>query len=283
MHGSYLQVGPNVIEIEVPVENLGADFDPETGTTNVNIYTLNLVTGLWERAGKLTLLSDQNSPTRRRKRQSATMIARIIRQAPDLIYDGYSDDLARWINLDVEWPMCYVKVRAYDSSQYLEHQQIGDIKTYIVAMNPPAVGRNEDQPWTWGRRTIGYTDKSDGVCLVTVCDWEDRNRNWGLITASDNDGEDFNMIPDPAGDNIPAGLDYEVLDNMAIKTNLINIDGPPIYFATDNYYYEYGNNILYSLEEECQNAPFDDPHYRFHRRTTSMFESHFHKASSSTF
>ena len=278
MHRSYLQVGPNVIEIEVPVENLGADFDPEMGTTNVNIYTLNLITGLWERASKLTLISDQNSHTRRRKRQSTTMIATIMQQAPDL---GIT-----WYNLDVEWPMCYVKVRAYDTSQYLEQEQIGDIKTYIVAMNPPADGAGDN--WTWGRRTIGYTDEIDGVCLVTVCDWENRNRNWGLITASDNDGEDFNMIPDPAGDNIPSELEYEVLQEMAIKTNLINIDGAPIYFAT-GYWFEYvydgeynyddyyENTLLYSLKEECKNAPFDDPHYRFHRTTAaSMFESYFH-------
>ncbi|GAA6064799.1 cartilage intermediate layer protein 1 [Tachysurus ichikawai] len=221
----------------------------------MKLWSLNPETGLWEEEGQLHMEIKQ-----RRKREERTFLV-----------GNMEIRERRLFNLDVpENRRCYVKVRAFRSERFMPSEQVEGVVITLINMEPTAGFASN--PRAWGRFDSVITG-SNGACLPAFCDDEKADAYSGYVMANLG-GEELDAVAsapklNPNVIGVPQPylnkLNYRRTDHddPRIKKTAfsINIAKPSPNAA------EEANGPIYPFEKlkECEEAPFNAPHFRFSR------------------
>ncbi|XP_017314239.1 cartilage intermediate layer protein 1 isoform X2 [Ictalurus punctatus] len=221
----------------------------------MKLWSLNPETGLWEEEGQLRM-----EKTRRRKREERTFLV-----------GNMEIRERRLFNLDVpENRRCYVKVRAFRSERYMSSEQVEGVVVTLINMEPTA--GYSSNPRAWGRFDSVITGPN-GACLPAFCD-DQRADAYSAYVMANLGGEELEAVAsapklNPNIIGVPQPylnkLNYRRTDHddLRIKKTAfsINIAKPSPNAA------EEANGPIYPVEKlkECEEAPFNAPHFRFSR------------------
>ncbi|XP_041931008.1 LOW QUALITY PROTEIN: cartilage intermediate layer protein 1 [Alosa sapidissima] len=219
------------------------------------LWSLNPETGLWEEEGHLKM-----EKKRRGKREERTFLI-----------GNMEIRERRLFNLDVpENRRCYVKVRVFRSERFMPSEQVEGVVTTLINMEPtPGYSSN---PRAWGRFDSVITGPN-GACLPAFCDDQKADAYTAYVMANLG-GEELEAVAsspklNPNAIGVPqpylGKLDYKRTDHedeRVKKTAFsINLAKPSPNAA------EEANGPIYTFEnlKECEEAPFNAPHFRFFR------------------
>lgn len=221
----------------------------------MKLWSLNPETGLWEEEGHL-----QMEKRKRGKREERTFLI-----------GNMEIRERRLFNLDVpENRRCYVKVRVFRSERFMPSEQVEGVVVSLINMEPtPGYATN---PRAWGRFDSVITGPN-GACLPAFCD-EQRADAYMAYVMANLGGEELEAVAsapklNPNSIGVPQPflnkLNYRRTDHddpRVKKTAFsINVAKPSPNAA------EEANGPVYPFEnlKECEEAPFNSPHFRFSR------------------
>ncbi|XP_063045577.1 cartilage intermediate layer protein 1 [Engraulis encrasicolus] len=222
---------------------------------NMMLWSLNPETGLWEEEGHLKM-----EKKRRGKREERTFLI-----------GNMEIRERRLFNLDVpENRRCYVKVRVFRSERFMASEQVEGVVTSLINMEPtPGYSSN---PRAWGRFDSVITGPN-GACLPAFCDDQKADAYTAYVMANLG-GEELEAVAsspklNPNSIGVPQPrlgvLNYKRTDHDDARVKKtafsINLAKP----SPNNA--EEANGPIYSFEnlKECEEAPFNAPHFRFFR------------------
>ncbi|KAL2077130.1 hypothetical protein ACEWY4_026634 [Coilia grayii] len=222
---------------------------------NMMLWSLNPDTGLWEEEGHLKMETKH-----RGKREERTFLI-----------GNMEIRERRLFNLDVpENRRCYVKVRVFRSERFMPSEQVEGVVTTLINMEPtPGYSSN---PRAWGRFDSVVTGPN-GACLPAFCD-DQRADAYTAYVMANLGGEELEAVAsspklNPNSIGVPqpylGKLNYKRTDHDDARVKKtafsINLAKPSPNAA------EEANGPIYSFEnlKECEEAPFNAPHFRFFR------------------
>ncbi|KAF7688100.1 cartilage intermediate layer protein 1 [Silurus meridionalis] len=221
----------------------------------MKLWSLNPDTGLWEEEGQLLMEKKQ-----RQKREERTFLI-----------GNMEIRERRLFNLDVpENRRCYVKVRAFRSERFMPSEQVEGVVVSLINMEPTA--GFSSNPRAWGRFDSVITG-TNGACLPAFCD-DKKADAYSAYVMANLGGEELDAVAsapklNPNSIGVPqpilSKLNYRRTDHddPRIKKTAfsINVAKPSPNTA------EEANGPIYPFEKlkECEEAPFNAPHFRFSR------------------
>ncbi|XP_062845477.1 cartilage intermediate layer protein 1 [Trichomycterus rosablanca] len=221
----------------------------------MKLWSLNPENGLWEEEGQFQVEKKQ-----RGKREERTFLI-----------GNMEIRERRLFNLDVpENRRCYVKVRAFRSERFMPSEQVEGVVITLINMEPtPGYATN---PRAWGRFDSVITGPN-GACLPAFCD-EQRADAYMAYVMANLGGEELEAVAsapkfNPNTIGVPQPflnkLNYRRTDHDDTRVKKtafsINVAKPSPNAA------EEANGPIYPFEnlKECEEAPFNAPHFRFSR------------------
>ncbi|XP_078666619.1 cartilage intermediate layer protein 1-like isoform X1 [Branchiostoma floridae x Branchiostoma belcheri] len=255
---SKLQVGGKVDFFLDPSQfNLHSD----TNLEDIKLWSMNPETGLWEEE-----VGFKPQTVKRRKRESRVLLVGNTEMREN-----------RLLNFDMPTKRrCWAKVRAFNDENFEKMGQVEGVTVTLINLDPKE-GYSAPPP-SWGRFESAVTGPN-GACVFAFCDDQRADAYTGQIIA-EIDEEILAAAPSNPADADMIGITRDVLTHLdykrsdhddpkakpnAIFTNLPK-PGPNAVW--------YGQGPLYPWDdkETCENAKYEDNHFRFYRTEGMQYE-----------
>ena len=248
---------PGEITITILPSMLGSTND----TSEVKVWTLNPVTGIWEFTSDLTEVEAETSRKKRQIRQwgwGQRRFTATLRGIPIHV---------QWFNFDaISTQTCIVKIRLFEDNRYLEESQLAFGSVFVVVQD--SNGYNSIST----NRVSTDRSNRNGFCMVTPC--RSRRRPSSAIFRGYIFADYLNEQLIPSGTNGNNGLTnsrFDLVDDLSynIQDNKILVDLNQHLVSSEGRgpFYDWQSKWRYSYT--CSNAQFNENHFRFARETVS--------------